>query len=94
VGKVDLGNKGSLPSGIVFTHNGKTALLTRGGDNMVSVLRIDGSNVPLDPRPITTGLAPYTMDINGAGTDGRKLTPGKSLKTENAGPESFATAWP
>jgi DNA-binding beta-propeller fold protein YncE len=68
VGKVDLGNKGSLPSGIVFTHDGKSALLTRGGDNMVSVLRIDGTNVTVDPRPITTGLAPYTMDINAAGT--------------------------
>ncbi|HWX98901.1 MAG TPA: beta-propeller fold lactonase family protein, partial [Mycobacterium sp.] len=67
-GKVDLGNKASLPSGIVFTHDGKTALLTRGGDNMVSVLHIDGSNVTVDPRPITTGMAPYTMDINAAGT--------------------------
>lgn len=68
VGKVDLGNKGSLPSGIVFTHDGKHALLTRGGDNMVSVLNIDGTNVTVDPRPVTTGMAPYTMDINAAGT--------------------------
>jgi DNA-binding beta-propeller fold protein YncE len=68
VGKLDLGNKASLPSGIVFTHDGKTALLTRGGDNMVSVLHIDGTNVTIDPRPITTGMAPYTMDINAAGT--------------------------
>jgi len=68
VGKVDLSNKGSLPSGIVFTHDGKHALLTRGGDNMVSVLNIDGSNVTVDPRPLTTGMAPYTMDINAAGT--------------------------
>jgi DNA-binding beta-propeller fold protein YncE len=68
VGKVDLGNKGSLPSGIVFTHDGRHALLTRGGDNMVSVLNIEGSNVTVDPRPLTTGMAPYTMDINAAGT--------------------------
>ncbi len=68
VGKVDLGNKGSLPSGIVFAHDGKHALLTRGGDNMVSVLNIDGSTVTVDPRPLTTGMAPYTMDINAAGT--------------------------
>jgi DNA-binding beta-propeller fold protein YncE len=52
----------------VFTNDGKHALLTRGGDNMVSVLNIDGSNVTVDPRPLTTGLAPYTMDINAAGT--------------------------
>jgi DNA-binding beta-propeller fold protein YncE len=52
----------------VFTRDGKTALLSRGGDNMVSVLHIDGTNVTIDPRPITTGMAPYTMDINAAGT--------------------------
>jgi DNA-binding beta-propeller fold protein YncE len=68
VGKVDLGNKGSLPSGIVFAHDGRHALVTRGGDNMVSVLNIDGTNVTIDPRPITTGMAPYTMDVNGDGT--------------------------
>jgi DNA-binding beta-propeller fold protein YncE len=68
VGKVDLGNKGSLPSGIVFAHDGRSALLTRGGDSMVSVLLIDGTNVTVDKRPLTTGMAPYTMDINAAGT--------------------------
>jgi DNA-binding beta-propeller fold protein YncE len=68
VGKVDLGNKGALPSGIVLTRDGRHALLSRSGDNMVSVLNIDGTNVTVDPRPITTGIAPYTMDINGAGT--------------------------
>ena len=67
VGKVDLGNKASLPSSIVFV-NGTTALLTRGGDNMVSVLHINGTSVTVDPRPITTGMAPYTMDLNAAGT--------------------------
>jgi len=67
VGKIDLGNPKSLPSAVVFVDN-KNALLTRGGDNMVSVLHIDGTNVTVDPRPITTGLAPYTMDINGAHT--------------------------
>jgi DNA-binding beta-propeller fold protein YncE len=67
-GKLDLGNKGALPSGIAFTRDGRHALLTRGGDNMVSVLNIDGSGVTVDPRPITTGMAPYTMDINAAGT--------------------------
>ena len=67
-GKLDTGNKASLPSSIVFLHDGKTALLTRGGDNMVSVLHIDGTDITIDKRPITTGLSPYTMDINAAGT--------------------------
>jgi DNA-binding beta-propeller fold protein YncE len=43
-------------------------LLTRSGDNMVSVLHIDGTTVTIDPRPITTGLGPYTLDINAAHT--------------------------
>ena len=63
VGKVDTGNPKSLPSAVVFVDD-KNALLTRGGDNMVSVLHIDGTNVSIDPRPMTTGVAPYTMDIN------------------------------
>jgi len=68
VTKLDLGNKASMPSGIVFAHDGKTALLTRQGENMVNVLHVDGTTVTVDPRPITTGLGPYTMDINAAGT--------------------------
>ena len=63
VGKVDTGNAKSMPSAVLFVDD-NNALLTRGGDNMVNVLHIDGTNVTIDPRPITTGLAPYTMDIN------------------------------
>ncbi|HET6239115.1 MAG TPA: hypothetical protein VFE41_29805 [Acetobacteraceae bacterium] len=67
VGKIDLGNKASLPSSVLFV-NATTALLTRGGDNMVSLLHLSGTTVTIDPRPITTAIAPYTMDINAAGT--------------------------
>jgi DNA-binding beta-propeller fold protein YncE len=67
VGKVDTGNPKSLPSAVVFV-NDKNALLTRGGDNIVNVLHIDGTNVTIDKRPMTTGVAPYTMDINAAHT--------------------------
>ena len=66
VGKVTIGDK-SMPNAVVFVDD-KNALLTRGGDSMVSVLHIDGTNVTLDPRPITTGMAPYSMDINPAHT--------------------------
>jgi DNA-binding beta-propeller fold protein YncE len=34
----------------------------------VNVLHIDGTTITIDPRPITTGYSPYTMDINAAGT--------------------------
>jgi WD40 repeat protein len=67
LGKVDTGNPKSLPSAVDFVDD-RNALLTRGGDNMVSVLHVDGTNVTIDPRPITTGVNPYTMDINPAHT--------------------------
>jgi WD40 repeat protein len=66
-GKIDLGNKASLPSTVGFV-NATTALLTRTGDNTVNVLHLSGTTVTIDPRPITTGIAPYTMDINAAHT--------------------------
>ena len=68
VGTVDTGNPKSGPSGIVILPDGKRALLTRDGDHMISLLHINGTDVKIDPRPITSGLAPYTMDINKAGT--------------------------
>ncbi|MBV9735465.1 MAG: beta-propeller fold lactonase family protein [Acidisphaera sp.] len=66
-GKVDFG-KQSGPSGVAFLPDGRTALVTRNYDHMVSVLHLDGTHVQIDERPITTGLAPYTLDINAAGT--------------------------
>jgi DNA-binding beta-propeller fold protein YncE len=66
-GTVDLG-KGSGAAGVVFLKDGKTALVTRNFDHQVSVLHIDGTKITVDPRPITTGIAPYTMDINAART--------------------------
>ncbi len=50
-----------------FTPDGKTALLSRDGDNMVNVLHVDGTTVTIDPRPLTTGVRPYTLDITGDG---------------------------
>lgn len=55
---------GSMPSGIAFSGDGKSALVTRYGDNQVMVLNLDGPNVTVDPRPITTGVAPYTIDTS------------------------------
>jgi DNA-binding beta-propeller fold protein YncE len=67
-GKLDLGNPKSLPSSVAFLPDGKTALLTRYGDNRVDVLHIDGVKVTTDERPLTTGVSPYTLDINSDGT--------------------------
>jgi len=58
----------SMPSGIAFTLDGKAALVTRNGDHMVQVLNIDGARVTLGDRQITTGVAPYTIDVTADGT--------------------------
>jgi DNA-binding beta-propeller fold protein YncE len=62
-GKVDLGNPKSMPSSLKFLSDGKTALVTRYGDNLIGVLKIDGTNIKLDDRKIVTGVNPYTLDI-------------------------------
>ena len=66
-GTVMIGPK-SMPSGIAFTADGKAALVTRNGDHMVQVLDIDGATVTLGARQITTGVAPYTIDVTADGT--------------------------
>jgi DNA-binding beta-propeller fold protein YncE len=67
-GKVDLGNAKAGPSGLAFTRDGKNVLVSRDGDSMVSVLHVDGGKVTVDPRPITTAMRPYTLDVNASGT--------------------------
>lgn len=67
-GTLDTGNPKSGSSGLVILPDGKRALLTRDGDHLINVLHIDGTKVTIDPRPITSGLAPYTIDVNAAGT--------------------------
>lgn len=66
-GTVQVGPE-SLPSGIAFAGDGKSALVTRNGDHQVMVLDIDGRTVTPNPRPITTGVAPYTIDTSPDGT--------------------------
>jgi hypothetical protein len=45
-----------LPSSVAFLKDGKTALLTRSGDNQVNVLHIDGTRViPGKPLEIKDG---------------------------------------
>lgn len=65
-GKLSMDPK-SMPGGMAFLPDGKTALVSRYGDNQVSVLRIDGTKITIDKRPITAGLSPYTLDITANG---------------------------
>ena len=68
VEKIDLGNAKASPSSVVFLPDGKTALLSRDGDNMISVLHIDGTKVTVDKRPLTAAMRPYTLDVTHDGT--------------------------
>ena len=54
---------GTLPSGLAFTADGKAALLTRYGDSAIEVLRM-GDTVTREPRLITAGVGPYTIDVS------------------------------
>src|SRR5262245_11512106 len=64
VGKVALGDDKSGPSHAAIAPDGKTALVTRDGDNKISVLSIDGSKVEYTKRDISAGLRPYGLDIH------------------------------
>jgi DNA-binding beta-propeller fold protein YncE len=64
VGKVNLGDDKSGPSHVAISPDGKTALVTRDGDNKISVLSIDGSKVEYTKRDISAGLRPYGLDIH------------------------------
>lgn len=67
-GKITLDNPKAQPVGVVFSHDGALVLVSRLADHMVSVFHRAGERLTPDPRPITTGVAPDTMDINPAGT--------------------------
>lgn len=66
-GKVDLGNKSAGPSHVIFAADGKSALVTRDGDNKISVLSIDGNKVEYTKRDMAAGLRPYGIDITPKG---------------------------
>lgn len=66
-GKVDFDAKTSGPSHAVFSMDGKTALVTRDGDNKISVLSVDGSKVEYTKRDLGAGLRPYGIDVSSKG---------------------------
>jgi DNA-binding beta-propeller fold protein YncE len=67
-GKVVIGNAASALGHVAITPDGKNALVTRDGDNMITVLAIDGDKVELAKRDISAGLRPYGISI---ANDGR-----------------------
>jgi len=65
-GKVSLGEKSS-PAHVAFLPDGRSALVSRDGDHKVTVLKIDGNQVTVDPRDLVAGVRPYGLDIASSG---------------------------
>ncbi|HEX6690164.1 MAG TPA: YncE family protein [Burkholderiales bacterium] len=63
LGKLRLGDEKSGPSHAVFTPDGGTALVSRDGDNRISVLSIKGNIVEHTKRDIFAGQRPYGIDV-------------------------------
>lgn len=68
LGKVALGDAKSGPSAVLFTPDGKRAVVTRDGDHTLSILAIDGDKVTDTKRDFGGGYRPYGLDIT---PDGR-----------------------
>ncbi len=68
LGAIRLGDEKSGPSAVSITPDGKTALVTRDGDHMISLLSIDGNKVEYTKRDLNAGLRPYGMDLSADGS--------------------------
>jgi DNA-binding beta-propeller fold protein YncE len=66
-GKVDLAAPDSGPSHVVFAPDGRTALVTRNNDHLISVLSITGTKVEYTKRDLAAGLKPYSIELSRAG---------------------------
>lgn len=66
-GKITVGDAKSALSQVAITPDGTKALVSRDGDNVVSVLNIEGDKVELSKRDIYAGLRPYGISISNDG---------------------------
>src|SRR5439155_545851 len=67
-GKVTVADEKSGTSHAAISPDGKLGLVTRDGDDRISVLSIDGTKVEYTKRDVSAGIRPYGIDIasNGA----------------------------
>jgi DNA-binding beta-propeller fold protein YncE len=66
-GKVTVADEKSGTSHAAISPDGKLALVTRDGDDRISVLSIDGTKVAYTKRDISAGIRPYGIDIASSG---------------------------
>jgi DNA-binding beta-propeller fold protein YncE len=68
LGTVKIGDEKTGVSHVTISPDGKTALVTRDGDNLISVLSIDGTKVEYTKRDMSAGVRPYGAAISATGT--------------------------
>ena len=66
-GRLVVGDAKSSLGHIAITPDGQKALVTRDGDNMISVLNIEGDKVELAKRDIYAGIRPSSLSISNDG---------------------------
>jgi DNA-binding beta-propeller fold protein YncE len=66
-GKVTIADDKSGTGHVAIAPDDKLALVTRDGDDRISVLSIDGTKVEYTNRDISAGLRPYGIDIASSG---------------------------
>jgi DNA-binding beta-propeller fold protein YncE len=66
-GKVDLQAPDSQPSAIAFSRDGRSALVTRNNDHLISLLAIDGDKVTYAKRDLAANLKPYGIEVTSTG---------------------------
>jgi DNA-binding beta-propeller fold protein YncE len=54
-------------SGVSFTHDGKAALVALRDEGGLAVLAVDGPSVTLTKERVSTGIAPYGIDVSSDG---------------------------
>jgi DNA-binding beta-propeller fold protein YncE len=64
-GTIRVSDEKSAPAEPVFFDGGHRALVSRDGDHKISVLRIDGTTVTVEPKTLAPGLRPYQIDTVG-----------------------------
>jgi DNA-binding beta-propeller fold protein YncE len=68
LGIVQIGDEKAGVSHVAISPDGKTALVTRDGDNLISVLSIDGTKVEYTKRDMSAGMRPYGAAISATGS--------------------------
>jgi DNA-binding beta-propeller fold protein YncE len=68
LGTVALGDEKTGVSHVAITPDGKTAIVTRDGDSLISVLSIDGTKVEYTKRDMSAGQRPYGAAISADGS--------------------------